>query len=161
VHLSFADPVSGNPEMILPDMALPTYTQSVCDGEKGVNDFKQANKSCVLVTVSSKRLRLTIVVQSFLPTGLIVVISWMSLWLHPEAVPGRVTLGITTLLTITTLKNTAQHGLPQVSYVRAIDVWMGGCTAFVFGALLEFICANYVFRNQMKCARKSGALTSY
>jgi hypothetical protein len=70
------------------------------------------------------------------------------MWLNADAVPGRVTIGITTLLIITTLKNSAVYGLPQVNYVRAIDVWMGTCTAFVFAALLEFILANYVHRNQ-------------
>lgn len=139
-------------------MGLPIFTQSECDGEKGANGFKQAKKSCLLVTLSSRRLRLVIVIQTFMPTGLIVVISWMSLWLHADAVPGRVTLGITTLLTITTFKNSALHGLPQVSYIRAIDVWMGACTAFVFGALLEFILANYMHRKEMKRLNDASAL---
>jgi len=72
----------------------------------------------------------------------------MSMWLDADLVPGRVTIGITTLLIIITLKSSALYGLPEVSYIRAIDVWMDTCTAFVFASLLEFILANYVYRNQ-------------
>ena len=41
-------------------------------------------------------------VQSYLPTVLIVVISWVSFWMDVNAVPGRTTLGVTTLLTMST-----------------------------------------------------------
>ncbi len=36
--------------------------------------------------------------------------------------------------------------VPQTSYVKAIDVWMGVCTAFVFAALVEFTFVNYLWR---------------
>ena len=39
-------------------------------------------------------------VQSYIPTILIVVISWVSFWMDVDSVPGRTTLGVTTLLTV-------------------------------------------------------------
>ena len=39
-------------------------------------------------------------VQSYLPTILIVVISWVSFWMDVDSVAGRTTLGVTTLLTV-------------------------------------------------------------
>ncbi|KAK6035749.1 hypothetical protein COOONC_26746 [Cooperia oncophora] len=40
--------------------------------------------------------------QIYLPSTLLVVVSWVSFWLERTAVPARVTLGVTTLLTMTT-----------------------------------------------------------
>lgn len=58
------------------------------------------------------------VLQTYIPTILIVVISWVSFWLDPNAVPGRVSLGVTTLLTLTTLASGIRAQLPPVSYVK-------------------------------------------
>ncbi|ETN68682.1 hypothetical protein NECAME_05527 [Necator americanus] len=53
--------------------------------------------------------------------------SMFSFWLDVEAVPARVSLAITTLLTLSTQANAARMALPEVSYMKAIDVWMGAC----------------------------------
>ncbi|PIO60246.1 hypothetical protein TELCIR_18262 [Teladorsagia circumcincta] len=50
-----------------------------------------------------------------------------SFWLDVDAVPARVSLAITTLLTLSTQANAARMALPEVSYMKAIDVWMGAC----------------------------------
>jgi len=59
-------------------------------------------------------------VQSYLPSILVVVISWVSFWLDVEAIPARVTLGVTTLLTISSKASGIQAGLPQV-YIRIVN----------------------------------------
>ncbi|KAA0194577.1 hypothetical protein HAZT_HAZT004634 [Hyalella azteca] len=91
--------------------------------------------------------------QTYIPTILIVSISWVSFWLDPNAVPGRVSLGVTTLLTLTTLASGIRQSLPPVSYVKAIDVWIGVCMIMVFGALLEFTFVNYLANKKMVDSR--------
>ena len=49
----------------------------------------------------------------------------MSFWLDPNAVPARVSLGVTTLLTMSTQTSGINAQLPPVSYTKAIDVWTG------------------------------------
>lgn len=74
------------------------------------------------------------------------VVSWVNFWIDKDAVPARVSLGVTTLLTMTTQASGVNAKLPPVSYTKAIDVWIGVCLAFIFGALLEFALVNYAGR---------------
>ena len=85
-------------------------------------------------------------IQIYIPTVLIVLLSWVSFWLSVEAVPARISLGILTVLTMTTQKTSAISSLPRVSYVKAIDVWMAACLIFVFSALLEYAFVNVLER---------------
>ncbi|VDO95008.1 unnamed protein product [Heligmosomoides polygyrus] len=66
--------------------------------------------------------------------------------LDKDSVPARVTLGVTTLLTMTTQASGVNANLPPVSYTKAIDIWIGVCLAFIFGALLEFALVNWAAR---------------
>ncbi|RXG73562.1 Gamma-aminobutyric acid receptor subunit beta [Armadillidium vulgare] len=49
-------------------------------------------------------------------SSLIVVISWVSFWLNRAATPARVSLGVTTVLTMTTLMSSTNAALPKISY---------------------------------------------
>ncbi|XP_063842924.1 glycine receptor subunit alpha-2-like isoform X2 [Scylla paramamosain] len=76
--------------------------------------------------------------QVYLPSGLFVVVSFVSLLVPADAIPGRMTLCITTILTMSALLGVAMQSTPRVSYVRAIDVWLLSCLSFVSIVLLEF-----------------------
>ncbi|KAL7630305.1 UNVERIFIED_CONTAM: hypothetical protein RMT77_019549 [Armadillidium vulgare] len=108
--------------------------------------FQIGNYSCLVAEFHMRRSIGFHLVQSYLPTILFVVISWVSFWMDVSYVPARTSLGVTTLLTVSSASSSIQGGLPQVSYVKAIDVWMGTCTAFVFLALLELTLVNYLWR---------------
>lgn len=53
---------------------------------------------------------------------------WVSFWIKPEAAPARVTLGVTSLLTLSTQHAKSQASLPPVSYLKAVDAFMSVCT---------------------------------
>lgn len=55
------------------------------------------------------------------------------------------TIGVTTVLTMTTINTHLRETLPKIPYVKAIDVYLMGCFVFVFLALLEYAFVNYVF----------------
>lgn len=52
-------------------------------------------------------------------------------------------VGITTVLTMTTLSSVARTSLPRVSYVTAMDLFVTVCFLFVFAALMEYATLNY------------------
>merc|ERR1719357_2024439 len=83
-------------------------------------------------------------IQIYIPSSLIVVISWVSFWLNRGATPARVGLGVTTVLTMTTLISSTNSALPKVSYVKSIDVYLGFCFFMVFASLLEYASVGYM-----------------
>ena len=81
--------------------------------------------------------------QVYIPSSLIVVMSWVSFWLNRGAAPARVSLGVTTVLTMTTLINSVNAALPKISYMKSIDIYLFVCFFMVFGALIEYACVGY------------------
>uniref|UniRef100_A0A0M3HKS1 Neur_chan_memb domain-containing protein n=1 Tax=Ascaris lumbricoides TaxID=6252 RepID=A0A0M3HKS1_ASCLU len=75
------------------------------------------NWSCIRALIVMKRLVLFHIIQTYIPTGMLVSISWMSFWLDPRASPARISLTITSLLTLTTMSNGARQDLPQVNFI--------------------------------------------
>jgi glycine receptor alpha-3 len=75
-------------------------------------------------------------IQIYIPASLIVVISWVSFWLNRGATPARVGLGVTTVLTMTTLISSANNSLPKISYIKSIDVYLAACFFMVFASLI-------------------------
>lgn len=119
---------------------------------------REGNFTCLAVVFNLRRRLGYHLFHTYIPSGLIVVMSWISFWIKPEAIPARVTLGVTSLLTLgrsrfsnivstisffniftlATQSTQSQRSLPPVSYVKAIDVWMSSCTLFVFMSLMQF-----------------------
>uniref|UniRef100_A0A8C5PS65 Gamma-aminobutyric acid type A receptor subunit gamma2 n=1 Tax=Leptobrachium leishanense TaxID=445787 RepID=A0A8C5PS65_9ANUR len=87
-------------------------------------------------------------IQTYIPCTLIVVLSWVSFWINKDAVPARTSLGITTVLTMTTLSTIARKSLPKVSYVTAMDLFVSVCFIFVFAALIEYGTLHYFVSNR-------------
>ncbi|KAA8578883.1 hypothetical protein FQN60_011522 [Etheostoma spectabile] len=90
------------------------------------------------------------ILETYVPSILLVVLSWVSFWISQSSVPARVCIGVTTVLTMTTLMMGARSSLPNANcFIKAIDVYLGICFTFIFGALVEYACAHfYNMQNQ-------------
>eukprot|EP00794_Sanderia_malayensis_P007279 gene7279-8090_t len=95
--------------------------------------------------------------QNYFPTFLVVVLSWVGFWIDYRSTPARVALGITTVLTITTLANSIRATLPPVSYSKSIDYYLLACFLFVFAALAEYATVGITdikWRKRLKMIKK-------
>ncbi|KAK7884317.1 hypothetical protein WMY93_027440 [Mugilogobius chulae] len=80
-----------------------------------------------------RRNRGVYIIQSYMPSILLVAMSWVSFWIS----------SITTVLTMTTLMVSARSSLPRASAIKALDVYFWICYVFVFAALIEYAFAHY------------------
>ncbi|NXF33829.1 GBRG4 protein, partial [Nyctibius bracteatus] len=87
-------------------------------------------------------------IQTYIPCILTVVLSWVSFWIKRDSTPARTSLGITTVLTMTTLSTISRKHLPRVSYITAMDLFVSVCFIFVFAALMEYATLNYLVGNK-------------
>lgn len=94
------------------------------------------------------------VIHIYIPSSLIVVLSWVSFWLHRDAAPARVALGVTTVLTMTTLISSTNAALPKISYLKSIDVYLVTCFVMVFAAILEYAAVSYIGRTRWPVGRR-------
>ncbi|XP_045141449.1 gamma-aminobutyric acid receptor subunit theta [Echinops telfairi] len=84
-------------------------------------------------------------VQIYWPTVLTTVLSWLSFWMNCDSSAARVTVGLTSMLILTTIDSHVRNKLPQVSCVKAIDIYIIVCFFFVFFSLMEYVYINYLF----------------
>ncbi len=93
---------------------------------QGHNNLSFAGEySCLTVDLLFKREFSYYLLTIYVPCCMLVIVSWVSFWLDPNAVPARVSLGVTTLLTMSTQTASINNSLPPVAYTKAIDVWTG------------------------------------
>ncbi|XP_021708175.1 glycine receptor subunit alpha-3 [Aedes aegypti] len=123
----------------LPQLALVKNNTADC-----TQVYSTGNFTCLEVVFVLKRRLGYYLFHTYIPTCLIVIMSWVSFWIKPEAAPARVTLGVTSLLTLSTQHAKSQASLPPVSYLKAVDAFMSVCTVFVFMALMEYCLVNIV-----------------
>ncbi|PIO69081.1 Cation transporter family protein [Teladorsagia circumcincta] len=123
--------------------SLPNFSLAPAEVDDCTSSTTTGEYSCIQTMFTMKRMFRFYVAQIYLPSTLLVVVSWVSFWLERTAVPARVTLGVTTLLTMTTQAAAINNSLPPVSYIKAVDVWIGTCLAFIFAAVVEFAIVSY------------------
>ncbi|KAH9496023.1 Glycine receptor subunit alpha-2 [Bulinus truncatus] len=131
----------------LPQFSIVANTTGSCNGTM---DSESPKFACIEAHFTLKRDIGFYIIQVYVPSILIVTLSWVGFWLDLEAIPARVSLGVLTVLTLNTHGSNTQAQLPKVSYIKAIDVWVVSSLIFVFAAFLEFAYVNVLSRRGEK-----------
>ena len=92
--------------------------------------------------------------QVYVPAFLIVMISWVPFWLNPDH-HARVALGVTTVLTMTTLMSNINEKFSSVSHLKSLDVYLFISFFTVFCSLIEYATVgHFEFQNQYRQWKK-------
>ena len=119
---NFTDPLVTNPDIELPQLDIAKNTTEDCTLEYSTGNILKilssvrchscsvsipviGNFTCLAIVFNLRRRLGYHLFHTYIPSGLIVVMSWISFWIKPEAIPARATLGVTSLLTLGTNRN--------------------------------------------------------
>ncbi|KAG8188979.1 hypothetical protein JTE90_010067 [Oedothorax gibbosus] len=153
LHWSDADSLTLGDYIILPQFEFSDPEPSRCA------DYHLSGKhgkfACLRGVIRLTRRSGFYMMNIYIPSILIVFMSMLTFWMPVDAVPGRVTLGVTSLLTMITKQY--QAALPSVSYVVALNVFLSFCIAFVFLSLLEYAMVIALRGHQNRCIPKASS----
>ncbi|KAF7492227.1 Gamma-aminobutyric acid receptor subunit beta [Sarcoptes scabiei] len=134
----------GSDVVLAKNLELPQFKVYKHLQRRKVEVLSTGNYSRLVCEIEFVRSMGYYLIQIYIPASLIVIISWVSFWLHRNASPARVQLGVTTVLTMTTLMSSTNAAMPKISYIKSIDVFLGTCFVMVFAALLEYATVGYM-----------------
>ena len=75
--------------------------------------------------------------KAFVSVAIIVFMSWVVFWLGPEHVGPRLSVAVTSMLTLVAYRFLLGQSLPPVSYLTRLDYFLLGSTILVFAALIQ------------------------
>ncbi|CAL8116349.1 unnamed protein product [Orchesella dallaii] len=123
----------------LQTLALTQFTTDNCDAQTNTGTY-----SCLRVEFQFQRRFKHFLIMVYIPTMMIVFVSWVSFWISSKAVTARTLLGTLTLFVLAIQTAEMNKKFPETIYTKAVDVWTGVCLTFVFAALLEFATVHYL-----------------
>lgn len=83
------------------------------------------------------------ILQVYVPSSMLVMLSWVSFFIHREATADRVNIGVMTFLSLATLSFDIRNYTAAVSYLTALDWFVFMTYAFLLASLLQFAFVHY------------------
>ncbi|KRY70447.1 Ligand-gated ion channel 50 [Trichinella pseudospiralis] len=128
-----------NPITLLKEIRLPDYKLIDYSALHVQRNYPPGRWHELTATFTFQRQYGFYILQAYVPAYLVVLISWISFFLDADMIQPRTMLGFGSILT----------DLPKTSDVKAIDVWILCCMAFIFCSLLELAAVGYLTRNNI------------
>jgi len=92
--------------------------------------------------------------QGSVSVAIIVFMSWIVFWIDPQALAPRISVSVTSMLTLIAYRFLLGGDLPKVSYLTRLDYFLLGATILVFLTLIEVTWTSAISgRGQAEGAR--------
>ena len=89
--------------------------------------------------------------KAFVSVAIIVFMSWVVFWLGPEHVGPRLSVAVTSMLTLVAYRFLLGQSLPPVSYLTRLDYFLLGATILVFVALIQVAATSAMSAGDRSC----------
>ncbi|KAK7083907.1 hypothetical protein SK128_018701 [Halocaridina rubra] len=101
-----------------------------------IESQEEEEYSMAVISITFRRRFWFYITSSYLPTVMLMLISYTSLYLKRDNVDLRVMMTLTALLVLYALYQQIADGLPRTSYTKAIDVWCFFAITFIFSQVI-------------------------
>merc|ERR1719233_1117039 len=128
--------VQMSPDVSLPEFNVLGYRQRIIEASLSSGNYSRLLGDVVFVRAVGHH-----VVQVYLPMALMVMMSWLALWLSD--VSARVELCMVSILTVITIAIFMHSSLPRISYFTAMDIYCLVSFLFIFATLMESVCVSF------------------
>lgn len=133
-----------------PNISLDQFEEQVIFQSNYATDYYEIQYPGLILHIHLSRKVHYHLIQTYIPSCLFVTVAWLSLFVNPEAIPGRVSMVMMTLLTLMAMFSGVRQSTPKVSYVSMLDIWMVMCIFFIFLVLIEFAIVTTLIRKHDK-----------
>ncbi|CAL4066552.1 unnamed protein product, partial [Meganyctiphanes norvegica] len=107
-----------------------------------INKEDTGNYSTVVVVIPLKRRYSTYITSAYLPSTMLMLISYASLFVSQDNRDLRVMMSITTLLVLYTLFQQISDTLPNTSYIKSLEIWFFFAIVFIFSQVIVHVAVD-------------------
>ncbi|XP_035224747.1 glutamate-gated chloride channel-like isoform X2 [Stegodyphus dumicola] len=137
-----------NPVQVTKNLHLTKFTLNSVFTDYCTAKTNTGQYSCLNVVFHFSRNLTYYLVRVYMPTAALVLLSFVTFWLHSQLTKVRLSLWMSSFICFFIVSTSTRNVVPISSSTTALDIWMGMCVSFMFGVLLEL---SLVIHMNEKC----------
>uniref|UniRef100_A0A915J3M1 Uncharacterized protein n=1 Tax=Romanomermis culicivorax TaxID=13658 RepID=A0A915J3M1_ROMCU len=126
----------------LAEFRIQSVLNNYCTSKTSTGEYSCLRASLILERSMGHHL-----IHFYIPCIALVFLSSLVFWLDKSTT--RLMIGLSALFLTGSMTADVNSGLPRVSYLRAIDVWIAACLLFIIFSLVETVMVHYLSRKNV------------
>ena len=109
------------------------------------HDYENKTDNGLRVKISLKRKIMSEMMTTYLPSILLLMITFATTFFKPVYFEAALTVNLTNMLVMTTIFTSVMDRLPTTSYLKMIDIWLIFCQLIPFAEVGGFFLSSSLF----------------